>query len=70
MEINVLDIFEGDLVTLKGLSKQEEKPIGIVKKKLNSKWYEIFWLNETIATRFALVDQARGHRLEVISPAH
>jgi len=65
-----LDILEGDLVTLKGLSKQEEKPIGIVKKKINNKWYEIFWVNEDLANRFALVTEAKAHRLEVISSAH
>lgn len=65
-----MDILEGDLVTLKGLSKQEEKPIGIVKKKINNKWYEIFWVNEDLANRFALVTEAKAHRLEVISSAH
>ena len=65
-----MDILEGDLVTLKGLSKQEEKPIGIVKKKINNKWYEIFWVNEDLANRFALINQAKAHRLEVISSAH
>ena len=61
------DIKPGDLVTLKGLSKQEEKPVGIVKRSLDNKTYEIFWINEGIATRFALVDMAKSHRLEVIS---
>ena len=65
-----MDILEGDLVTLKGLSKQEEKPIGIVKKKINNKWNEIFWVNEDLANRFALVNEAKAHRLEVISSAH
>ena len=63
------DINPGDLVTLKGLSKQEEKPIGIVKRKAGNKTFEIIWLNEGIATRFALVSLAKSHRLEVISPA-
>ena len=63
------DIKPGDLVTLKGLSKQEEKPVGIVKRSVGNKTYEIFWINEGIATRFALVDMAKSHRLEVISPA-
>ena len=65
-----MDILEGDLVTLKGLSKHEEKPIGIVKKKINNKWYEIFWVNQDLAKRFALVNEAKAHRLEVISSAH
>ena len=63
----MLDIKPGDLVTLKGLSNQEEKPVGIVKKKVGNKTYEIFWINQGIATRFALVDMAKSHRLEVIS---
>jgi predicted CoA-binding protein len=62
------DIKPGDLVTLKGLSKQEEKPVGIVKRSVGNKTYEIFWINEGMATRFALVDKAKSHRLEVISP--
>ena len=61
------DIKPGDLVTLKGLSKQEEKPVGIFKRSVDNKTYEIFWINEGMATRFALVDMAKSHRLEVIS---
>tara|TARA_B100000579_G_C22386210_1_gene645103 strand:+ start:269 stop:469 length:201 start_codon:yes stop_codon:yes gene_type:complete len=64
-----LDIYAGDLVTLKGLNNQKEKPIGIVKRKVGNKTYEILWVNEGIATRFALVDMAKVHRLEVISSA-
>ena len=63
------DIKPGDLVTLKGLNNQEEKPVGIVKRSMGNKTYEIFWINEGIATRFALVDMAKSHRLEVISEA-
>jgi hypothetical protein len=63
------EILPGDLVTLKGLSKQKEKPIGIVKRKVGIKTYEIMWINEGLATRFALVNMAKGHRLEVISSA-
>ena len=63
------DIKPGDLVTLKGLSKQEEKPLGIVKRSMDSKTFEIFWINEGIATRFALVDMAKSHKLEVVSEA-
>jgi len=62
------DIKPGDLVTLKGLSKQQEKPVGIVKRTVGEKTYEIFWINEGMAARFALVDMAKSHRLEVISP--
>ena len=63
------DIEPGDLVTLKGLSKQEEKPVGIVKRFVGRRAYEIIWINEGLATRFALVDIAKSHRLEVISKA-
>ena len=66
------DIKPGDLVTLKGLSKQEEKPIGIVKRSVGNretKTFEIIWINEDIAARFALVNLAKAHRLEVISHA-
>ena len=66
------DIKPGDLVTLKGLSKQEEKPLGIVKRSVGNretKTFEIIWINESIAARFALVSMAKAHRLEVISQA-
>ena len=63
------DIRPGDIVTLKGLSKQKEKPIGIVKKKLNEKTFEIIWITESLAKRCALVNFAKKHRLEVISEA-
>ena len=65
----VLKIKPGDLVTLKGLNKQKEKPIGIVKREVGNKIFEIIWINEGLATRFALVDMAKSHRLEVISEA-
>ncbi len=61
------DIKPGDIVTLKGLSKQQEKPVGIVKRSVGNKTYEIFWINEGMASRFALVDMAKSHRLAVIS---
>ena len=64
-----MEIKPGDLVTLKGLKNQEEKPIGIVKRKVKAKTFEIFWINEGLATRFALVDVAQARRLEVISEA-
>tara|TARA_R100001163_G_C5041436_1_gene179492 strand:- start:939 stop:1139 length:201 start_codon:yes stop_codon:yes gene_type:complete len=63
------DIKPGDLVTLKGLGKHKEKPLGIVKRKVSNKTFEIFWINQGIATRFALVDMAKSHRLEVVSQA-
>ena len=63
------DIKPGDLVTLKGLGNQKEKPLGIVKRKVSNKTFEIFWINEGIATRFALVDMAKSHRLEIVSSA-
>jgi len=63
------DIKPGDIVTLKGLSNQQEKPVGIVKRNMGNKTYEIFWINEGMASRFALVDLAKSHRLEVISSA-
>ena len=65
----MLEINPGDLVTLKGLKNQKEKPIGIVKRKTGNKVFEIIWLNEGIADRFALVSTAKSHRLEVISEA-
>jgi len=65
-----LEISPGDLVTLKGLNNQKEKPIGIVKRSVGNKTFEIIWINEGIASRFALVDMAKSHRLEVISEAH
>jgi hypothetical protein len=65
----VLEINPGDLVTLKGLKNQKEKPIGIVKRLVNNKTFEIIWINEGIADRFALVNTAKSHRLEVISEA-
>ncbi len=65
----MLEINPGDLVTLKGLNKQKEKPIGIVKRKVGNKTFEIIWINEGLASRFALVDMAKSHRLEVISVA-
>ena len=65
----MINIKPGDLVTLKGLNNQNEKPIGIVKRVVSQKTYEILWINEGLATRFALADMAKEHRLEVISQA-
>jgi hypothetical protein len=68
-KVNVLDIGTGDIVTLKGLANQQEKPIGIVNKQVGFRMHEILWLNEDLATRFALLNQVKTHRLEVLSKA-
>jgi len=57
----------GDLVTLKGMSKLVEKPIGMVKKKWATEHIEIFWLNKNIADRFAVKDILEPKKIEVIS---
>ena len=54
---------------LKVEAVKKENPIGIVKRRAGNKTFEIIWINEGIATRFALVDMAKSHRLEVISEA-
>ncbi len=64
-----MDISVGDLVTLKGLANQSEVPIGIVNKQIGFRMHEILWLNENLATRFALANQIKSHRLEVVSKA-
>ena len=38
----------GDLVTLKGMTKTSDKPIGMVKKKWATGDLEIFWLSKTL----------------------
>jgi len=60
----------GDLVTLRGMKKQKEKPIGMVKRIWATKDLEIFWLNEDMANRFALVKILDAKKLEVVSKAH
>tara|TARA_R110000851_G_scaffold130329_3_gene263893 strand:- start:231 stop:449 length:219 start_codon:yes stop_codon:yes gene_type:complete len=60
----------GDLVTLKGMSKLREKPIGMVKKKWATDHIEIFWLNERMANRFALTKVNDSKKLEIISKAN
>mgnify|MGYP003647877245 FL=1 len=60
----------GDLVTLKGMSKLKEKPIGMVKKKWATDHIEIFWLNELVANRFALTKVNDSKKLEIISKAN
>jgi hypothetical protein len=59
----------GDLVTLKGMSKLIDKPIGMVKKKKTANRIEIFWLNKNIAKRFAVSDVVEPKKIEVISKA-
>jgi len=60
----------GDLVTLKGMSKLKEKPIGMVKKKWATDHIEILWLNELVANRFALTKVNDSKKLEIISKAN
>jgi hypothetical protein len=63
------NIQPGDLVTLKGMSNQKEKPIGMVKRIWATKDIEIFWLNQDIANRFAVHKILSHSRIEVISQA-
>ena len=60
----------GDLVTLKGMGKLKEKPIGMVEKKWATDHIEIFWLNERMANRFALTKVNDSKKLEIISKAN
>ena len=60
----------GDLVTLKGMNKQKEKPIGMVKKIWATKDVEIFWLNKNIAKRYAVHDILKFSKLEIVSKAN
>tara|TARA_Y100000310_G_C20473136_1_gene711075 strand:- start:443 stop:646 length:204 start_codon:yes stop_codon:yes gene_type:complete len=64
------EIQVGDLVTLKGLSKLIDKPIGLVKRKWKTNDIEIFWLNEKIAQRFAIHKILKPKKLQVISKAN
>ena len=59
----------GDLITLKGMSKHSEKPIGMVKRKWATGHLEIIWLNENIAKRFAINNVVDPKKIEVISEA-
>ena len=56
MKLIMTDINLGDLVTLKGMLKTKEKPIGMVKRKWATKDLEIFWLNENLAKRYAVTN--------------
>ena len=60
----------GDLVTLKGMKKINEKPIGMVKKIWSTKDVEIFWLNENIARRYAVHTILKFSKLEIVSKAN
>tara|TARA_R100000008_G_C3585465_1_gene171919 strand:- start:1484 stop:1705 length:222 start_codon:yes stop_codon:yes gene_type:complete len=61
------NISPGDLVTLKGMKKIKEKPIGMVKKVWATEDVEIFWLNENIAKRYAVHDILKFTKLEIVS---
>jgi hypothetical protein len=60
----------GDLVTLKGMKKIKEKPIGMIKRKWATQDLEIFWLNEEIAQRYAVKKIIDPKKLEIISKAN
>ena len=60
----------GDLVTLKGMKKMKEKPIGMVKKRWATDDVEIFWLNEDLAQRFAVHKIINPKKLEIVSKAN
>tara|TARA_Y100001937_G_C7072810_1_gene309191 strand:+ start:39 stop:242 length:204 start_codon:yes stop_codon:yes gene_type:complete len=66
----MLEIQIGDLITLKGMSRLDEKPLGIVKKKWATNDIEILWLNFKIARRFAVHDILDFKKVEIISKAN
>ena len=59
----------GDLVTLKGMTKTNEKPLGMVKRIWATKDLEILWLNEELAKRYALTNIINPKKLEIVSRA-
>tara|TARA_B100002019_G_C21226754_1_gene577803 strand:+ start:355 stop:576 length:222 start_codon:yes stop_codon:yes gene_type:complete len=59
----------GDLVTLKGMLKTREKPIGMVKRTWATEDLEILWLNEEIAKRYALTKIVNPKKIEIVSKA-
>mgnify|MGYP003113932440 CR=1 FL=1 len=59
----------GDLVTLKGMTKSIDKPLGMVKRIWATKDIEIFWLNEELAKRYALTNIINPKKLEIVSKA-
>tara|TARA_R110002020_G_scaffold243800_1_gene457402 strand:+ start:1138 stop:1329 length:192 start_codon:yes stop_codon:yes gene_type:complete len=60
----------GDLITLKGMSKTKEKPLGIIMKKWATTHLEIFWLNEQLAKRYAVKNIQDPKKLEIVNSAH
>ena len=63
----------GDLVTLKGMSKTKEKPLGIIMKKWSRRsatQFEIFWLTEQLARRYAIGKMQDSKKLDVVNSAH
>ena len=68
MNFNKINI--GDLVTLRGMRNTTEKPIGMVKRIWATKDVEIFWLNDTLAQRYAVSKIIDPKKLEVISEAN
>ena len=68
MKTNKINI--GDLVTLRGMTQTVEKPIGMVKRIWATKDLEIFWLNEDLAKRYALVKINEPKKLEIVSKAN
>ena len=69
-DTNETNIQPGDLVTLKGMNKTQEKPIGMVKRKWATGDLEIFWLNENVSKRFAVHKILNRSKLEVVSKAY
>jgi hypothetical protein len=70
--IKYMDIKAGDLVTLKGMNKISEKPIGLVKSVWmgqKNKNIKIVWLNEELSRRFALSNIMKAKKLEIVSGA-
>ena len=66
----MLEIQIGDLITLKGMSRLDEKPLGIVKKRWATDDIEILWLNQKIARRFAVHDILDFKKIEIVSKAN
>jgi hypothetical protein len=60
-------IHPGDLVTLRGMSKIKEKPLGIVKRTWSTNDLEIIWLNKPLAKRYALHTIVPLTKIEVVS---
>jgi len=60
----------GDLVTLKGMSKTKEKPLGIIMKKWATNHIEILWLNKILAQRYAVEKMQEPKKLEIVNSAH